>query len=57
MDWIWIIALNLMKMDVYLYKWAKVLLLFDHKMDYIKSMAKGTSDGVLLLRKERYNAE
>lgn len=42
---------------VYLYKWAKVLLLFDHKIDYIKSMAKGTSDGVLLLRKEQYNAE
>lgn len=42
---------------VYLYKWAKVLLLFDHKIDYIKSMAKGTSDGVLLLRKEKYNAE
>ena len=40
---------------MYLYKWAKVLLLFDHKIDYIKSMAKGTSDGVLLLRKEQYN--
>gem|GEM_PF-4937 len=36
---------------VYLYKWAKVLLLFDHKIDYIKSMAKGTSDDVFMLGK------
>ena len=44
-------------LGIYLYKWAKVLLLFDHKIEYIKNMAKGTSDGISLLRKELYNAE
>lgn len=42
---------------IYLYKWAKVLLLFDHKAEYIKSMLKGTRDGFLLLKKEQYYAE
>lgn len=42
---------------IYLYKWVKVLLLFDHKIEYIRNMLKGTSDGISLLRKEQYNAE
>ena len=42
---------------VYLYKWTKILLLFDRKKEYVDSMLKGTNDGFFLLRKEQYNAE
>ena len=42
---------------VYLYKWAKVLLLFSHKKEYIKNMAQGTKDGIFLLRSRKTNAK
>lgn len=36
---------------IYLYKWFKVIFLFPKKIEFIKSMVKGTKDGKILLKK------
>lgn len=36
---------------MYVYKWVKVILLFDNKKTYIKRMVTGTKEGLSIYRK------
>lgn len=56
---VWVILRYRSYIDIvtYVYKWFKVILLFDNKSEFVKQMIKGSKEGISLWREEKSDKE